>query len=59
MATKLQKVPSKIWLNSKVKFLNNSVIFKDIELKFAIETNVGPLNSKSNIKLEFEVIMTS
>ena len=45
MATKLQKVPCKIWLNRKVKFLNNSVIFKDIELKFGMETNFGPLNS--------------
>ena len=58
MATKLQKVPCKIWLNRKVKFLNNSVIFKDIQLEFAMETNFGPLNSKSNIKLEFDIIMT-
>ena len=59
MATKLQKVPCKIWLNRKVKFFNNSVIFKDIELEFGMETNFGPLNSKSNIKLEFDVIVTS
>ena len=39
MATKLQKVPCKIWLNRKVKFWNNSVIFKDIELEFGMETN--------------------
>ena len=39
MATKLQMVPCKIWLNGKVKFLNNSVIFKDIELEFGMETN--------------------
>ena len=58
MATKLQKVPCKIWLNRKVKFLNNSVIFKGIELKFSMETNFGPLNSKGNIKLEFDVIVT-
>ena len=44
MATKLQKVPCKIWLNRKVKFLNNSVIFKDIELEFGMGTNFGPLN---------------
>ena len=44
MATKLQKVSCKIWLNRKVKFLNNSVIFKGIELKFDVETNFGPLN---------------
>ena len=42
MATKLQKVPCKISHNRKVKFLNNSVIFKDIELKFDIWTNFGP-----------------
>ena len=58
MATKLQKVPCKIWLNRKVKFLNNSVILKDVELEFGMETNFGPLNSKSNIKLEFDVIVT-
>ena len=59
MATKLQKVPCKILPIKKVKFLNNSVIFKDIELKFGIEINFGPLNSKSNIKLEFDVLVTS
>ena len=37
-----------LWLNKKVKFLN-SVILKDIELKFGMETNIGLLNSKSNI----------
>ena len=58
MATKLQKVPCKIWLNRKVKFLNNSVIFKDIELEFGMEINFGPLNSKSNMNLEFDVIVT-
>ena len=46
MATKVQKVPCKIWLNRKVKFLNNSVILKDIELEFGMETNFEPLNSK-------------
>ena len=51
MATKLQKVLCKIWLNRKVKFLNNSVIFKDTELEFGMETNFGPLNSKNHIKL--------
>ena len=44
MATKLRKVPCKIWLNRKVKLLNNSVIFKDVELKFGMETNFGSLN---------------
>ena len=59
MATKLQKLPCKIWLNRKVNFFNNSVIFKDIELEFRMETNFGPLNSKSNVNLEFDVIVTS
>ena len=45
MATKLQKVPFKIWPNRKVEFLNNSaVIFRDIELEFGMETNFGQLN---------------
>ena len=47
IATKLQKVPCKISLkNRKVKFLNNSVIFKDIELKFGMASNFGSLNYK-------------
>ena len=34
---------------------------KDIKLKFNIETNFGPLNSKVNIEfeLEFDVIVAS
>ena len=59
MVTKLQKVPCKIWLNRKVNFFNNSVIFKDTELKFGMETRFGPLNSKRNVKLEFDVIIIS
>ena len=35
-----------------------SVICKDIELKFSIETKLGPLISKPNINLQFDVIMT-
>ena len=58
MVTKLHKVPRKIWFNRKVKFLNNSVTFKDTELQFGIETNFGSLNSKCNIKLEFETSST-
>ena len=41
---KITKVSCRIWLNRTVKFLNNSVIFKDIELKFGGQTNFGPLN---------------
>ena len=51
MATKLQKVPRRIWLYAKVKFLNNSVIYKDIELKFGMESNFKTMSSKSNIIL--------
>ena len=56
MATKLQRVTCKIWLNRKVKSLNNSIIFKNIELKFGMEDNFAHLNSKSSIKLEFDFI---
>ena len=59
MATKLQKLPCKIWFNRKDKVLNNSLIFKDIELEFGMETNFGPLDSKSKMNLEFDIIMTS
>ena len=55
MATKLQKVPCRIWRQRKVK---KSAICKDIELKFGIETKFGPLGSKTNINFQFDVIMT-
>ena len=32
--------------------------FKDIELEFGMETNFEPVNSKSSINLEFDVIVT-
>ena len=35
-----------------------SAICKDIELKFGIEIKFGPLSSKTNIILQFDVIMT-
>ena len=35
-----------------------SVICKDIELKFGIETKFGPLSSKTDINLQFDVNMT-
>ena len=41
MAANLQKVAWKIWLNRKVNCLNNSVFFKDIELKFNIEKKIS------------------
>ena len=36
-----------------------SAICEDIELKFGIETKFGPLGSKTNLNLQFDVIMTS
>ena len=40
MTTKLQMEPRRIWLRTKAKFSNISVIYKDIELKLdmAMET---------------------
>ena len=35
-----------------------SAVCKDIELKFGIENKVGPLSSKTNVTLQFDVIMT-
>ena len=35
-----------------------SAICRDIELKFGIGTNFGPLSSKTIIKFQFDVIMT-
>ena len=45
MATKLQKVPRRILLQKKSE---KSAICRDIELKFGIGTNFGPLNSKQS-----------
>ena len=59
MSTNYKRYLAKFDSDRKVKFLNNSIIFKDIELKFGIQTNFGPLNSKCNIKVQFDVIMTS
>ena len=36
-----------------------STICKDNELKYGIETMFGPLSSKTNINLQFDVIKTS
>ena len=55
MATKLQMVPRRIWLQRKVKISH----LLDIELKFGIETKCGPLSSKSNKNVKFDVIKTS
>ena len=45
--------------NFAPKKSEKSAIFKDIELKFGIETTFVPLSSKSNINPQFKVIMTS
>ena len=59
MEIQLQKVPRRMKLHRKVDVLNNSVIYKNIELKFSMYTYSGPLISESNIKLQFDVIMAS
>ena len=45
--------------NLAPKKSEKSAICKDIELKFGIEIKFGPLSSKSNINLQFDVIKTS
>ena len=45
--------------NVASKKSEKSAICKDIELKFAIETMFGPLSSKTNINLQFDVIVPS
>ena len=45
--------------NLAPKKSEKSAICKDIELKFGIYTTFGPLSSKTNINLQFDVIMTS
>ena len=53
------KITKGTWQNLASKKREKSVICKDIELKFGIETKFGPLSSKSNINLQFDVIKTS
>ena len=43
MAYNFEKVPGRISLDRKVTFFNNSVIYKNIELKIVKETNFEPL----------------
>ena len=45
--------------NLAPKESEKSSICKDIDLKFGIETKFGPLSSKTDINLQFDVIMTS
>ena len=56
MATKLRKVPRRIWLQGKVK---NQPFIKIFELKFGIETYYGPLSKKTNINFQSDVNLTS
>ena len=44
--------------NLAPKKSEKSAICKNIELKFGIETKFGPLSSKTNINLQFDVIKT-
>ena len=36
-------------LHRELEFFNNSVIYKNVELKFSMDTYSGPLISESNI----------
>ena len=45
--------------NLAPKKSEKSIICKDIEVKFNIEAKFGPLSSKGNINLQFDVIKTS
>ena len=49
MEIQLQKVPCRMKLHRELKFFNNSVIYKNVELKFSMDTYSGPLISESNI----------
>ena len=51
MATKLQKEPP--------QKSEKSAICRDIELKFGIGTNFGPLSSKTIIKFQSDANLTS
>ena len=56
MATKLQKVPSQDFAPKKSE---KSAICTDIELKFGMGTNFRPLSSKTIIKFQSDVNLTS
>ena len=49
MEIQLQKVPCRMKLHRELTFFNNSVIYKNVELKFSMDTYFGPLISESNI----------
>ena len=52
------KITKGISQNLALKKSAKSAICKVIELKFDIETKFGPLSSKTNINLQFDVIRT-
>ena len=56
MATKLQKVPPQDLAPKKCE---KSAICRDIELKFSIGTDFGPLSSKTIIKFQSDINLTS
>ena len=49
MRIQLRKVSCRMKLHRELKFFNNSVIYKNSELKFSMDTYSGPLISESNI----------
>ena len=49
MEIQLQKVPCRMKLRRELTFFNNSIIYKNVELKFSMDTYSGPLISENNI----------
>ena len=49
MEIQLQKVPCRRKLHRELTFFNNSIIYKNVELKFSMDTYSGPLISEDNI----------
>ena len=49
MEIQLQKVPCRMKLHRELTFFNNSIIYKNVELKFSMDTYSGPLISENNI----------
>ena len=54
---KIQQILKLKWKHNSRQTLH--AICKDIELKFGIKTKLGPLSSKLNIHLQFDVIISS
>ena len=52
------KIPKGTSQNLVQKKSEKSAICKDIELKFGMKTNFGPLRSKTNINVQSDVIKT-